>query len=627
MTRFLPRVLGALEDPESAGVNGQTERLFEYHQATKHTYQSVRASAHFLDWRNQPNPFRTYEGAPLVTLAPDPGFPDMETFAAIGALDGAASITGNGDSGACESVRLDATWISRLLWHSMAVSAWKKVPGSGSRYSLRVNPSSGNLHPTETYLALRGVADIRDGLYHYRADVHALELRSEGQWTQTIAEALQVPRAADASLIIGLTSIFWREAWKYRERAYRYCCHDLGHAMMSILLSARALGLPGGAIGHFGDTRLTSLLGLTGSDEAPMTFLAFPIGKNTRRSDSTSFAPTEKFAGEPNELSAEEAPYKLLLGMHASTILPDAPLPLLRAALLNVPAAECPQEQTDSPEPARDRGLGMIARRRRSALDFDPRTSPMPRADLEQLLDFSTRDWLADWRGNFEGAEFSSTLKGSDVVTLYLFVHRVDGCEPGVYRWDGTRRTLQQLHRGNAQRVAAFLSLEQMLAGNSCFTVSMVADLAAAALAFGNRGYRYAYFEAGAIGQRLYLGAEALGWNATGIGAFYDDDVHRYLGFLEEVDGSVSHSVNEAEQSTLVMLNLPASRYAAEQKQKSKEDVSAIAGADDASLPAERESREEKIKARLPTDSSKLPMQVIYHFAVGRAVADPRIED
>ena len=98
---------------------------------------------------------------------------------------------------------------------------------------------------------------------------------------------------------------------------------------------------------------------------------------------------------------------------------------------------------------------------------------------------------------------------------------------------DGSR-TLKQLHRGNVERVAAYLSLEQPLAGNCCFTVSMIADLAKAAEVFGNRGYRYVHFEAGAIGQRLYVGAEALNWNATGIGAFYDDDVHRYLGFLEE---------------------------------------------------------------------------------------------
>jgi nitroreductase len=160
--------------------------------------------------------------------------------------------------------------------------------------------------------------------------------------------------------------------------------------------------------------------------------------------------------------------------------------------------------------------------------------------------------------------------------------------------------------------VAAFLSLEQPLAGNSCFTVSMIADLEKAAQVFGNRGYRYVYFEAGAIGQRLYLGAEALGWNATGIGAFYDDDVHRYLGFLEEDAGQVTASVEAAEHKSMVLLDSPAGRHAS----------SWDAGPADTAPAGSRAGEESQPRI----DSEKLPQQVIYHFAVGRAIPDPRIE-
>ncbi len=104
----------------------------------------------------------------------------------------------------------------------------------------------------------------------------------------------------------------------------------------------------------------------------------------------------------------------------------------------------------------------------------------------------------------------------------------------------------------------------------------MIADLQQAALTFGNRGYRYVYFEAGAIGQRLYVGAEALEFgDATGIGAFYDDDVHRYLGFLEEGVDSVSASMLEREKKALVMLGSPASRAAAPENSESDEEHSA----------------------------------------------------
>jgi SagB-type dehydrogenase family enzyme len=610
MTRFLSRVL---DDSNSSGSNEETKLLFAYHQATKHTYHSVRANAHYLDWSNQPNPFRIYEGAPVTVLPPEPDLPNIGTFSAMGALGEPAHIASESDSVHRDTVPLDAIWLSRLLWHSMAISAWKKVPRTTNRYSLRVNPSSGNLHPTETYLALAGFAGLADGLYHYRADRHALELRCLGAWTRHLAQALEIPSGVEPSLIVGLTSIFWREAWKYRDRAYRYCCHDLGHAILSLLLAARALGLPGGVIANFSDLRLTRALGLTESDEAPMAFLLFPSRSHRER----SAPPREAFLGTPNELSKEEVPYELLLGMHRSTILPDPAGPLPPAPPAN---AATPDDQPPLPQPfclpARDAPLGSTVRRRRSALDFDAHTPPMERNELEQLLDFATRDWPADWRGNFNG-ETSALGKGADFVTLYLYIHRVRDCEPGVYRWDASNRTLEQLHRANVERVAAYLSLEQALAGNACFAVSMIANLAEVAERFGNRGYRYVHFEAGAIGQRLYVGAEALGWSATGIGAFYDDDVHRYLGFLEEeTANSVSDSVAAAEQAALVMLGSPTSRHAAEQNRDSREQQP----------PVTKLVLVDQAAAAPLTDSSQLPRQVIYHFAVGRALPDPRLE-
>ncbi len=619
MTRILPSIL---DTSQAYSSNDETVRLFAYHQATKHTYQSVRVNAHDLDWANQPTPFRIYEGAPGIDLPPNPGFPNAGTFSTIGALNERAPVAFGTGSEDRRPVRLDAIWLSRLLWHSMAISAWKKVPRTGNRYSLRVNPSSGNLHPTETYLALNGFAGVGDGLYHYRADRHTLELRSPGAWTERLTQDLAVPSAEEFSLIVGLTSIFWREAWKYRARAYRYCCHDLGHAIMSLLLAARVLGLPGEVVAHFSDPRLTCALGLAESDEAPMAFLLFP---STSRAKRSTASPAGAFLGIPNELSKEQVPYELLLGFHRSTILPDpvAPLPSTTPAnplLLGVQ----PPLPTIFLEPARDMPLGLTARRRRSALDFDAHTPPIGRNEVQELLHFATCDWPADWRGSFRGEE-TSAGKGADYVTLFVYVHRVSDCEPGVYRWDAGNSRLEQLHRANVERVTAYLSLEQALAGNACFAISMIADLGKLASRFGNRGYRYGFFEAGAVGQRLYVGAEALGWNATGIGAFYDDDVHRYLGFLaEETAGSLSDSVAAAERAALVMLGSPASRQAAHNRHE--HDQSLVTSKFDEGLLASltRGSTDRSVDSR--SDSSQLPQQVIYHFAVGRAVSDPRME-
>src|SRR5216683_351263 len=198
MTRFLSRIW---DDPECGGFNKDTERLFAFHQATKHSYNSVRTNARYLDWHNQPNPFRVYDGAPTIPLPPEPGFPSTGTFAAMAAV-AEKTISPAGDAQESCGTQLNLTWLSRFLWHSMAVSAWKKGPGTGARYSLRVNPSSGNLHPTETYVALRSFAGVDDGFYHYRADRHAVELRSRGAWTHELARALEIPWASESPLIV-----------------------------------------------------------------------------------------------------------------------------------------------------------------------------------------------------------------------------------------------------------------------------------------------------------------------------------------------------------------------------------------------------------------------------------------
>ncbi len=126
-------------------------------------------------------------------------------------------------------------------------------------------------------------------------------------------------------------------------------------------------------------------------------------------------------------------------------------------------------------------------------------------------------------------------------IQLYLYVHRVEGLEPGVYRFWPERSELETIELGDQQVMAAGLSLGQELAGNACIAFSMIGDLDRATHAHGNRGYRYAHFEAGATGQRLYLAAEALGLGATGIGAFFDDEVHRYLGLTPERGQVVYH--------------------------------------------------------------------------------------
>jgi hypothetical protein len=69
----------------------------------------------------------------------------------------------------------------------------------------------------------------------------------------------------------------------------------------------------------------------------------------------------------------------------------------------------------------------------------------------------------------------------------------------------------------------------------------MIAEFDASLEAEGVSFYRHLFWETGAIGQVLYLAAEAAGVRATGIGCFYDDPVHELLGLRGRAYQSLYH--------------------------------------------------------------------------------------
>src|SRR4030088_1672297 len=98
----------------------------EDHEATKHSVESLRRARHVLDWANMPNPFRHYEGVPILDLPSDPPAPQ------ISALEVLEGKTGN------TSARDGAEFLSQLMFYSAAISASKRVPSIGATSALRV---------------------------------------------------------------------------------------------------------------------------------------------------------------------------------------------------------------------------------------------------------------------------------------------------------------------------------------------------------------------------------------------------------------------------------------------------------------------------------------------------------
>jgi SagB-type dehydrogenase family enzyme len=330
------------------------------------------------------------------------------------------------------------------------------------------------------------------------------------------------PASDSAPIVFVLTSIVWREAWKYGERAYRYCLHDIGHAWQALALSARAIGCDSFAFGHFQDDEVAQLC-RPNLDEWPMLMVSLH-GKSipVREADTGK---TVWFGGQANQLSQETIAHPLIDGIHFATKRSSSG----SSGTSTAEPAPTGSGEIKLPSPASStRGFGEVARTRRSALDFLGGKQSMSFAQLSAILAVTARPWPAD---------FAST----SFIQLILYAHRVEGLQPGIYRFWPERAELEQIKIGDQRVAAAGLSLGQNLAGNACVTFSMIGDLDRSARTYGDRGYRYVHFEAGAIGHRLYLAAEALGLGATGIGAFYDDEVHRHLNLAPNQGQVVYH--------------------------------------------------------------------------------------
>jgi SagB-type dehydrogenase family enzyme len=456
----------------------------EYHELTKHTPESLRLSPHTLDWATMPDPFRHYEGVPLLDLPAGPPSPVIPALQLLRGRSGSATASDG------------PAFLSQLFFYSAAVSASKRVLSTGYRYALRVNPSSGNLHPTEFHFLSQGLKNWPDGLYHYRPSDHRAEQRASGV---TLA-------GGAAPLTLVLTTIAPREIWKYGDRAYRYCLHDAGHAWQAVALAAQALGCEAYARGHFPDDEIAKLCRLH-EDEWPL--LLIELRGSSLPTRPLQAADPVYYGGQANPVSSAPARSAAIEGIHAATKILCAP-----CAVAEPPPAGFGEITLPAPSLSA-RPFGEVARTRRSALNFKGGPHSLSLARLSALLTAATRPLSAD----FAGAGF---------IQLYLYVHRVEGLQPGVYRyWPPCQ--LEFIEAGDQQVMAAALSLGQELAGNACVAFSLLGDLARAARAHGDRAYRYVHFEAGAIGHRLYIAAEALGLGATGIGAFYDDAVRSYL--------------------------------------------------------------------------------------------------
>jgi SagB-type dehydrogenase family enzyme len=474
--------------------NFDIEAARTYHEITKHSYTSVRAGAYALDWDNRPGPYKIYPEAGTMSLPRDLDLPTMPALEAIASpADGANE--------------LDLAALTRILFCANGLTRQRKV--GGEDYHFRAAASAGALYPIETYIAAANIDGMETGLYHFSpADLKVQGLR-RGDWREVISRAtVNHPSLAKARAILIMSAVFWRSAWKYHARAYRYCFWDSGTILANLLAAASAEGMRAEVVTAFVDAELEMLIGVDGESEGVMCLVAL---------GATSAAMTKSPPLTPLQLESiqlsKELVYQPLVKMHReSRLVSSAEVTRVTHAEVPRPSATAGEQILfDAIDPADARGLGDTILRRGSARAFA----------LEAIGADELTATLSASSGN-------RNLDFPPLTDTYVIVNAVYDLATGAYYFNREANSFEPLKLGDFRTPAGYLCLEQMLGYECSALVVYMANLDSALEGLGNRGYRDAHLEAGILAGRAYLASYALDRGATGL-TFYDDDTTKFF--------------------------------------------------------------------------------------------------
>ena len=495
-------------------MNKNLQTVFSYHEETKHAHHKYARSLGYMDWANQPNPYRSYKGAlhvelPITLQNPTP--PYHMIF-----------------SGEVPSAPLLLKSVSQLLQFSMGISAMKS--DGVNQWALRCNASSGNLHPSEAYLILPPLTNIntQTTISHYAPKNHTLEVLNELDtdiWST-------LPKG---SFFVALSSIVYREVWKYGERAFRYVNLDAGHALRSVQISTKTLGWKCRYLSEISNEELAKLLGFKqkerfGESEIPDMLLLITPDEYTQNIDISKLQPN-KFDSIAESITDQYQNWQLIDDIEKATFTCKGNIypKITQSSIEREPTKE-----------SKD-----VILKRRSAQMMDANDNNISFEKFKAILE-STKE-------NFSGFD--------NLANLIIFVHNVTGLKSGLYiyirapkylddlktslnesfEWKEISEDLYVLSYGDFRTTAQNISCNQNIASDGAFSLGMLCPFADEIIEHGTHRYKELYWECGAIGQQLYLEATAVNFQATGIGCYLDDIFHNLLGLKSNKFQSLYH--------------------------------------------------------------------------------------
>ena len=487
--------------------NRHLEAAWDYHDATKHTYWSVRTNPHYLDWANQPLPFKIY---PSLNLLPLPREVPQTGMAALSVLSERNIVSDR-------TALPDLGNVAQILYFSAGITRRRAHPGG--EIFFRAASCTGALYEVELYLVCGELPGLEAGVYHFSVADFGLRQLRVGDYRGVLVRATAgEPAILHAPATIVCTGTYWRNAWKYQARSYRHFGWDNGTILANLLALCAANRVPARVVCGFVDADVNRLLDVDTQRE--VAFSLVPVGylPGAPPDAPDNVTPLRL---ETVPVSKTEVDYPAMRAMHeASCLYSPEEVAVWRGPVpgMQFPADAgqgIPLRPHNDEEMSRD-PIERVILRRGSTRKFAQEAISF--AEFSTLLDCSTRGIPAD----------VLDPPGAQLNELYLIVHAVEGLNPGLYVFLRDRRTLECLREGKFRSEACYLGLEQDLPGEASVAVFFLADLERIVERFGNRGYRAVQLEAGILGGKLYLAAYAQRLGATGL-TFYDDDVVKFF--------------------------------------------------------------------------------------------------
>ena len=492
--------------------NRDIDAAWNYHNGTKHSYESIRANRHYLDWENQPMPFKIYsnlEPIPLPEHLSSSGMPALMALSASGAEVG-------------DPTTLTSQSLAEVLFLSAGIT--RRRPYVGGEILFRAAACTGALYHIDLYVVCGDLEGLEAGVYQFNPQDFSLRRLRAGDYRSALVRASgKEPSIANAPCMIVSAATFWRNAWKYQARAYRHCYWDNGTILANLLSASVARQIPAKVILGFVDATVNRLLGLDSRREASLSLVTLGYSPATKIGPSPAMP---ALVLETTPLSKSEIDYPTMRDMHeASSLESEAEVKVWREGTDKAEGKRIkdgngdkqvfPLQRLSNEELPQDTIEEVIVRRG-STREFS--RDSITFAQLSTMLDRTTRGIDADCFPSVE----------SSLNDLYFIFHAVEGLPSGAYVFRRQQRALELLKEGNFRREAGYLGLGQEIPADCSVNVYFLADLENIFKRFGNRGYRAAQLEAAIMGGKLYLAAYAQRLGASGL-TFFDDDVTEFF--------------------------------------------------------------------------------------------------